>query len=257
MDYENYNLGDVNLLSGEILPSAKLAYKTYGKLNSNKDNVILLPTFYTGTHKRNEGFFGKNRAIDPDKHFIVSINMFGNGLSSSPTNTPKPNNGPNFPLITIWDNVACQKKLLFEHLNINSIALVAGWSMAGCQAYQWASQFPNKVNAILPFCSSAKTSPHNFVFLEGVKASLCADEKWKNGNYSSQPIKGLKAFARVYAGWAFSQTFYREKIYKKLGFASIEDLLISWENDHVTNWDANNLLTKLATWQTNTISSNP
>jgi len=257
MDYENYNLGDVNLLSGEILPSAKLAYKTYGKLNSNKDNVILLPTFYTGTHKRNEGFFGKNRAIDPDKHFIVSINMFGNGLSSSPTNTPKPNNGPNFPLITIWDNVACQKKLLFEHLNINSIALVAGWSMAGCQAYQWASQFPNKVNAILPFCSSAKTSPHNFVFLEGVKASLCADEKWKNGNYSSQPIKGLKAFARVYAGWAFSQTFYREKIYKKLGFASIEDLLISWENDHVTNWDANNLLTKLATWQTNNISSNP
>ena len=85
-DYDIFELGDVKLLSGNILKSAKLAYKTYGKLNGNNDNVILLPTFYTGTHKRNEGFFGENRAINPNKHFIISINMFGNGLSSSPSN---------------------------------------------------------------------------------------------------------------------------------------------------------------------------
>ena len=80
-----------------------------------------MPTFYTGTHKRNEGFFGKDRAIDPNKYFIVSINMFGNGLSSSPSNTPTPNQGPNFPLVTLWDNVACQHKLLTEHLGIKYI----------------------------------------------------------------------------------------------------------------------------------------
>ena len=84
MNYEIYDLGNIKLLSGEIIKSAKLAYKTYGSLNSNGDNVILLPTFYTGTHKRNEGFFGPGRAIDPNIHFIVSVNMFGNGLSSSP-----------------------------------------------------------------------------------------------------------------------------------------------------------------------------
>ena len=102
MDYEQFNLGDVTLLSGVMLPSAKIAYKTYGRLNASGDNVILLPTFYTGTHKRNEGFFGSGRAIDPNKHFIVSVNMFGNGLSSSPSNTSAPFDGPRFPLITLW-----------------------------------------------------------------------------------------------------------------------------------------------------------
>ena len=252
-DFNIYELGDVKLLSGETLFSTELAYKTYGSLNSKKNNVVVLPTFYTGTHIRNEGFFGTNRAINPNKHFIISINLFGNGLSSSPTNSEK-QKGSKFPSITLFDNVACQHKLIKEHLNINQIALVAGWSMAGCQSYQWAAQYPDMVDAILPFCASAKTSKHNFVFLEGVKAALCADPTWNNGNYSASPIKGLKAFGRVYAGWAFSQSFFREEKYKELGFNNVEELLTDWENDHVNNWDANNLLTKLATWQKGDIS---
>ena len=253
----NYELGDIELLSGETLLSAKLAYKTYGALNSDKNNVILLPTFYTGTHKRNEGFFGTNRAINPEKHFIISINLFGNGLSTSPSNADKKQRGSKFPTITLWDNIKCQHELLTKNFNIEKIALVTGWSMAGCQSYQWAAQYPDMVEAILPFCASAKTSEHNFVFLEGVKAALCADPIWNNGDYSSPPIEGLKAFGRVYAGWAFSQSFFREKKYKELGFKNVEELLIDWENDHVNNWDANNLLTKLLTWQKNDISTGP
>ena len=253
----NYELGDIELLSGETLLSAKLAYKTYGALNSDKNNVILLPTFYTGTHKRNEGFFGANRAINPEKHFIISINLFGNGLSTSPSNADKKQRGSKFPTITLWDNIKCQHELLTKNFDIEKIALVAGWSMAGCQSYQWAAQYPDMVEAILPFCASAKTSEHNFVFLEGVKAALCADPIWNNGDYSSPPIEGLKAFGRVYAGWAFSQSFFREKKYKELGFKNVEELLIDWENDHVNNWDANNLLTKLLTWQQNDISTGP
>ena len=253
----NYELGDIELLSGETLLSAKLAYKTYGALNSDKNNVILLPTFYTGTHKRNEGFFGANRAINPEKHFIISINLFGNGLSTSPSNADKKQRGSKFPTITLWDNIKCQHELLTKNFNIEKIALVTGWSMAGCQSYQWAAQYPDMVEAILPFCASAKTSEHNYVFLEGVKAALCADPIWNNGNYSSPPIEGLKAFGRVYAGWAFSQSFFREKKYKELGFKNVEELLIDWENDHVNNWDANNLLTKLLTWQKNDISTGP
>ena len=257
MDYDKFELGDVSLLSGEVLNSAFLIYKTYGKLNSSKDNVVVLPTFYTGSHQRNEGFFGKGRAIDPDKHFIISINIFGNGLSSSPSNSLAPQDGPRFPHISLWDNIACQYRLLTEQLGVEKIALVTGWSMAGCQAYQWAAQYPNFVNAILPFCASAKTSPHNFVFLEGVRAALCADQSWNQGDYISPPTQGLKAFARVYAGWAFSQTFYRESLFKEIGYQTLEDLLVDWENDHAENWDANNLLCKLATWQTSDISIGP
>ena len=252
----NFQLGDIELLSGKVLPDAMLSYCTYGELCPDKDNVVLLPTFYTGSHIRNEGFFGTGRAIDPARHFVISINMFGNGFSSSPSNASPPVDGPHFPDISLYDNVFCQHRLLTEQFNIERIRLVAGWSMAGCQAYHWAAQFPEMVDAILPFCASARTSPHNLVFLEGVKAALTADQNWSNGQYDSPPEAGLKAFARVYAGWAFSQTFYRTGLYKTLGFETPEDLLKDWEEDHLL-WDANNLLSKLRTWQNADISANP
>ena len=256
-DFNKFELGNIKLLSGKILKSARLVYKTYGTLNKKKSNVVLLPTFYTGTHIRNEGFIGKNRVLNPNKYFIISINMFGNGLSSSPSNSKKNQQGSKFPTVTLWDNINCQHKLITEKLKIKKIALVTGWSMAGCQSYQWAAQYPNMVKSILPFCASSKTSIHNHVFLEGVKSALTADKNWNGGNYKKQPIAGLKAFGRVYAGWAFSQDFYRKKLYKKIGYKDVESLLKDWENDHAKNWDANDLLLKLKTWQLNDISKGP
>ena len=250
-----FELGDIELQSGETLYQARLAYQTYGRLNTGKTNVVVLPTFYTGNHIRNEGFFGTDRAINPDRHFIVSINLFGNGLSTSPSNAEDRNSGGAFPLVTLYDNVYCQHRLLSEVFSIRKISLVAGWSMAACQAYQWAAQYPDIVENILPFCGSAKTSTHNIVFLEGVKAALTADQNFQQGNYKTPPEQGLKAFARVYAGWAFSQTFYRQALFKNLGFDSYEALLKDWEADHLT-WDANNLLAMLATWQAGDISAN-
>lgn len=250
-----FDLGDVSLQSGGTLYAAKLAYQTYGELNQAKDNVVVLPTFYTGNHIRNEGFFGPDRAINPNKHFIISVNLFGNGFSTSPSNAHPKNAGAAFPLVTFFDNVFCQHRLLTEEFKIKEIALVAGWSMAACQSYQWAVQFPEMVRNILPFCGSAKTSIHNIVFLEGVKAALTADQNFQGGHYGEAPEAGLKAFGRVYAGWAFSQTFYREELFKELGFDTYEALLKDWEADHL-NWDANDLLAMLATWQAGDISAN-
>ena len=120
--------------------------------------------------------------------------MFGNGFSSSPNNSIKNQSGSKFPTLTLWDNIYCQHKLITEKLKIKKIALVTGWSMAGCQSYQWAAQYPNMVKAILPFCASSKTSIHNHVFLEGVKAALTADKNWNKGNYKRQPVAGPKSF---------------------------------------------------------------
>ena len=232
-DHETFELGDITLQSGATLPAAKLAYRTWGSLNARGDNVIVMPTFYTGTHVRNEGYLKAMPALDPTRYFIVSINMFGNGLSSSPSNTPPPFDGPRFPVVTLHDNVACQHRLLTEALRVKRIALVLGWSMAGCQSYQWGAQYPDMVDAILPFCASARTSPHNQVFLEGVKAALLADSAFAGGDYTTPPEAGLKAFARVYAGWAYSQTFYRERLHCELGFETWEALLRDWERDHL------------------------
>ena len=254
-DYQRFELGNVTLQSGVTLPDAMLAYRTWGSLNARGDNVIVMPTFYTGTHVRNEGYVRAVPALDPERYFIVSINMFGNGLSSSPSNTPPPFDGPRFPVVTLHDNVACQHRLLTEVLGVKRIALVMGWSMAGCQSYQWGAQYPDMVDAILPFCASARTSPHNQVFLEGVKAALLADSAFAGGDYTAPPVAGLKAFGRVYAGWAYSQTFYRERLHRELGFDTWSQLLADWENDHL-EWDANNLLAKLQTWQLGDISAN-
>ena len=256
MDHEVFHLENFSLQSGTVLPDARLAYRTYGRLNAARDNAVLLPTFYTGTHLRNEGFFGEGRAIDPARHFIVSVNLFGNGISSSPSNTPEPFDAARFPQVTFYDNVRAQQALITRGLGIERLRLVAGWSMAGCQCFQWASQYPDQVEAILPFCASAKTSEHNIVFLEGVKAALQADADYADGNYTAPPVRGLKAFGRVYAGWAFSQTFYREQMYRLKGFDTAEALLQDWEEDHL-DWDANDLLCKLWTWQQGNIGAQP
>jgi len=129
-NYEKFNLGNIKLLSGKFLKSAQLIYKTYGKLNKDCSNVIILPTFYTGTHVRNEGFIGKNRALNPNKYFTVSINMFGNGLSSSPSNATKTQNSSKFPKITLWDNVYCQHKLIAEKLKKLLLSLAGQWQAA-------------------------------------------------------------------------------------------------------------------------------
>ena len=252
--FKTYELGDFALQSGAVLSDAKLAYQTYGTLATSGDNAVVMPTFFTGSHGRNEGYFGPGRALDPARHFIVSINLFGGGISSSPSNS-EVLPGSSFPAISFQDNIHAQHRLLTRELNVRRIALVLGWSMAGCQAYHWAVQYPDMVDAILPFCASARTSPHNFVFLEGVKSALCADPVWNGGDYQEPPIAGLMAFGRVYAGWAFSQAFFRNGRYKDIGYKSVLDLMEDWAEDHAKNWDANDLLCKLATWQSGDISA--
>jgi homoserine O-acetyltransferase len=202
-----------------------------------------VPTFYTGTHLRNEPLFGSGRAIDPARHFIVSINLIGNGLSSSPSNTASPQDGPRFPQVTLFDNVACQHRLLTK-LGVRRIALILGWSMAAMQAHQWAAQYPDMVEAILPYCGAARCSPINYAFLDGPKAALQADAAWNDGDYTKPPEKGLRAFARVYVAWAYSPRFFSEALYQQLGFSTLEDFVRDWEDDHL-KWDANDLLAKI------------
>ena len=256
-DFEIFELGNPVLQSGATLRGAKLAYKTYGTLNRAKDNAIVLPTFFGGPHTANEGIIGEGQALDPSKYFIVVPNMLGNGLSSSPSNTPPPYGQARFPGVTVHDNVMLQHRLMTEKLGVEKIAMVTGWSMGAQQTFQWGCLYPDIVERILPICGSAKTSRHNYVFLEGVKFALTADDAWQDGWYDKPPTKGLRAMGRVYAGWAVSQAFYREEIYLKIGYSSLEDYLVSfWEGRRVLS-DANNFLAMIWTWQNADLSDNP
>ena len=255
-DHEIFELGDIILQSGVTLRQAKLAYKTYGKLAPARDNVIVMPTYYGAHHPDTEPMMRAGRALDPSRYFIVVPNMFGNGLSSSPSNTPAPFNRAAFPNVTVYDNVVCQHRLLTEHLKIDRVRLVVGFSMGAQQAFHWGALYSDMIGGIAPLCGSARTSPHNYVFLEGVKAALQADAAFADGWYESQPVKGLRAFSRVYAGWVFSQDFFREAEYRKMGLASVEDTLRFMEGNFRRS-DANDLLAMLWTWQHADISANP
>lgn len=256
-DYDIFDLGDFRLQCGATLRGCRLAYKTFGRLNESKDNVIVYPTWYSGQHYDNEWLIGVARALDPTTQFIIVPNMFGNGLSSSPSNTAEPYNGPRFPCITAYDNVRAQYRLVTEYFGIERIRLVTGWSMGALQTFHWAAMYPGMVERIAPFCGSAKCSRHNFVFLEGVKAALTADAGFAEGWYATRPAKGLRAMARVYAGWGFSQAFYRAELdLKALGYSSLEDFLVAFWEGLFLRRDANNLLTMLWTWQHGDISAN-
>jgi homoserine O-acetyltransferase/O-succinyltransferase len=249
-DYETYSLGDFTLSGGATLPDARIAYKTYGRLSDTRDNAIVYPTWYSGRHWENEWLIGDGMALDPGRYFIIVPNMLGNGLSSSPSNTPPPYDRARFPQVRVQDNVRAQHRLVTGRFGIETLVAVCGWSMGAGQTYQWAVSFPEMVPRILPFCGSARTSPHNQVFLEGVKAALTADAAFREGWYDTPPTRGLRAASRVYAGWGFSQAFYLQEHWREIGYTTLEDFLVRfWEGFFLDERDANNLLTMLWTWQ--------
>jgi homoserine O-acetyltransferase len=242
---EYFNLGDLALQQGGQLLDAQLAYVTFGQLNPAGDNAVLLPSYYTGSHASYRVWIGPGRPLDPARHFIIAVNQFGNGLSRSPSNSPR-QGGAHFPALTLGDNVQAQARLL-EHLGVTQLALVAGWSMGAMQAFEWAVRHPGKVRALLAVCGTARCWPLNQVFLQGVRAALQADGEYAGGHYRQPPTRGLKAFGRAYAGWAYCARFFRDGLYRELGFDDQEALLQDWEQDHCQH-DANDLLAVLAAW---------
>ncbi len=238
-----FECGDVLLQRGGTLRAARIVYKTFGMLSPARDNVIVYPTSYSAHHGDIEWLCAVEHCLDPSRHFIVIPNMFTNGLSTSPSNYGT----AGFPEITTYDNVVQQRRLMNEVFGVERVKLVYGWSMGAQQAYHWAALFGASVERIVVNCGSARTAPHNFVFLEGVRTAV---------QNARTPEEGLRAMGRIYAGWALSQTFYRRQMWRGLGFASLEDFLVrSWEVNFLRR-DARDLMAQLWTWQHSDISAN-
>ena len=255
-DHSIFNLGDVSLQSGKRLERSFLAYKTYGTLNADKSNVIVFNTPFGAAHSDIEWMIGADMALDPDKYFIIIPNMFGNGVSISPSNASSAQAEERFPNVTLYDNVVQQRRLVAEQFGIKRIQLVLGWSMGGQQAFHWGALFPEMVERIAPICASAKTSGHNYVFLDSLKAALTADPAFQDGRFTGKPERGLRAVARAYAAWAVSPAFYRERIYQKLGFDTIDDFLVKAWDVNMLRRDANNMMAMWWSWQYADISAN-
>lgn len=243
--------------SGVELPEVRVVYGTYGQLNPAADNAVLLPSHYMADMKGYEWLIGPGKALDPSKLFLVTSELFGNGRSSSPSNTPEPYHGPRFPVMTIRDNVEAVHRLLTEELHVRHLRAVIGFSMGAQQAFQWSVSYPEFMDRIVATAGTAKTYGHGIVRLEGQIAALTADPTFNNGDYKDEPVVGIQAFSVVWTGWLFSQEWWRQELWRtdpSMG-KTFQEVLDGFRTHFIPNADANNLILQMRTWESNDVGN--
>lgn len=246
-----FDAGDIALRRGGVLRDARIVWRAHGTLSGARDNVVVYPTSYGAQHPDLEWLIGPEGVLDPGRWCIVIPNMFAGGLSSSPSNAPSWSN-----LVTAWDNVAAQRRLLRDVFGVERPHAVYGWSMGAQQAYHWAAAFPDAVSRIVVNCGSARTSEHNRVFLKGMMAVLeAAPEYDGKALFAAQPAAALRAFGRLYAGWALSQDFYRAGLHRTaLGAPDLDTFLrTDWE-ERFARRAAADLLAQMRCWEAGDIA---
>ena len=245
--------------SGVTLPQARVVYGTYGHLNADKINVVLLPSHYMANYLGYEWLIGPDKALDPSKLFLVATELFGNGRSSSPSNTPEPLHGPRFPVMTIRDNVEAVHRLLTEELKVTHLRAIVGFSMGAEQAFQWAVSYPDFADRVVATSGTAKCYPHGVVRLEGQIAALTADAAFKDGGYTAPPAKGLEAFSTVWAAWLFSQEWWRKELWRERFPAgtTFDQVLKQYRTGIGRGADANDLILQVRTWEQHDVGKTP
>jgi homoserine O-acetyltransferase len=201
------------LESGEKLGPITLAYETYGELNRQKSNAILVlhalsgdahaAGFRTGDTAPGwwDNFIGPEKGLDTNKYFVICSNIIGGCKGSTGPSSTNPRTGKpyatDFPIITIGDMVNAQTRLI-DHLGINKLLTVIGGSMGGMQVLQWMVAYPERISSAIPVATTMKHTPQQIAFNEVGRQAIMADSNWKRGNYygGAVPAKGL-AVARM------------------------------------------------------------
>ena len=245
--------------SGMVLPQARIVYGTYGQLNAAGDNAVLLPSHYMAEMHGYGFVIGPGKALDPKKLFLVATELFGNGRSSSPSNTPEPFHGPRFPVTTIRDNVEAVHRLLTEQLHVRHVRAVIGFSMGAQQAFQWAVSYPAFAGRIVATSGTAKCYPHGVVRLEGQIAAITADPTFQGGDYKTPPAKGLEAFGTVWAAWLYSQEWWRKELWRTNAQpgTTFEQVLNRFRTRFIPGADANDLILQMRTWERHDVGNSP
>ena len=236
---EHYDIHDFQFHTGPK-QSVRVAYRSF---NPSASKVVCIPTCYGG--RINSTLNYTSGALK--EYHVVVIAMLGNGESSSPSNTPT------FPKLDYRDCINSQYQLLTRHLGVKVLDAVIGFSMGGQQAYYWACMYPDFVKNAIPICGSARTSPHNWAFLEGPKAALMNSVDYADGAYRTKgikPVRGLHAFGRAYCAWAMSASWFREKLWQtKLGYKTVNDFMVAQWEQSFESWDPEDLLVLANMWQ--------
>lgn len=264
--YEMYSLGRFELEEGGVIDDLELAVSTHGVLNEAKDNAILIPTWFSGTHQTWElAYIGAGRALDPSKYFIIIVNQIGNGLSTSPHTTTDPSIAMSkFPKVRIGDDVRAQEQLLREHFGIESLALVVGGSMGAQQTWEWAVRFPKKVQRAAPIVGTAQNTPHDFLFTQVLMDAITSDPHFADGEYASHTdvADGLARHAGIWAVMGFSTEFWKTEFWRGIeppegqSWSTKEEFVASFLTPLFQMMDPNALLAMAWKWQRGDVARN-
>src|SRR5689334_6871204 len=184
------NIGNLKLQNGGVIRDCRIGYRTFGKLNADKSNVIVFPTWAGGTTEQLQGNIGPGKLVDSTKFFVIAIDALSNGVSSSPSNSglqPR----MRFPQFTLRDTVESQHVFLTTVLKIDHVRAIVGISMGGMQAFQWLVSYPDFMDQAVPIVGSPRLAPYDLLLWQAQIEALMRDRDWNGGNYRVNPARAL------------------------------------------------------------------
>ncbi len=222
-------IGDLKLVSGEVLRACRVGYRTFGQLNAGKSNIIVYPTWANG---RTEQMAGSMAWLVDAGYFMIAVDALSNGVSSSPSNSrlqPR----MKFPKITVRDMVESQHELLTQVLHIDHVKAVMGVSMGGMQTFQWVTAYPKFMDKAVPVAGSPRLAPYDLVHWQTQIDAIKNDRLWNNGNYTENPARAFEY--EVGAMILTTPEFYNAHTTREQVFTEIAK-----SRDHYAGPDANN-----------------
>lgn len=184
------DLGEFRLRNGEIIHDLRLGYRTLGKLNAEKSNAILWPTWLGGKSEDLLQFVGTGNVVDTSRYFVILVDAIGNGVSSSPSNS-KSQALMKFPEFTIRDMVESEHRLATEVLHLSHLRAVIGLSMGGMQAFEWGVTYPDFTDLLIPMVGSPQSTSFDKLMWTAEIDAIELDPAWNHGNPTGPLDRGL------------------------------------------------------------------
>ena len=184
------DLGSCKLVSGRQIDDCRLGYRTWGKLNAERSNAVLFPSWFSGISESLSGAVGTNGLVDPAKYFVITVDALGDGVSSSPSNSAS-QHGPDFPAFTVQDMVNAEYRLATETLGLSHLHAVMGISMGGQQTFEWMVDYPDFMDVAVPIVGSPRPNSRDLLLYVADSDAVKLDPAWDHGRYAKPPAAGV------------------------------------------------------------------
>ncbi len=185
-------IGDLKLVNGAVIRDCRIGYRTFGRLNADRSNAILFPTWFGGSSAELATSIGPGGLADSSTYFVIAVDALGNGVSSSPSNSaPQPR--MKFPEFTVRDMVNAEHEMLTQVLRITHLKAVMGISMGGMQTFQWMVSYPDFMDKAVPLVGSPRLAPYDLLLWQTNLDAIRNDSAWNNGEYQDNPARLARA----------------------------------------------------------------